>query len=111
MLLAGDLPKPRGEVQSRLRNAIAERVSDDARIGGSGSEIMVSRDAGKRKNVIDMLAEAATPKLDRDDVSGQPAWWWIFFMPGKVILWIEYMFPERFWDRAPTKHSFVADII
>ncbi len=21
--------------------------------------------------------------------------WWIFLMPGKVILWLQYMFPEK----------------
>lgn len=52
------------------------------------------KDRGRRR-FIDRFAEAATPKIDGDDVSQRPAWWWIFFMPGKVILWIEYMFPER----------------
>jgi hypothetical protein len=25
----------------------------------------------------------------------RPAWWWFFLMPGKVILWLDYMFPRR----------------
>jgi hypothetical protein len=35
------------------------------------------------------------PRSDSDAVSQRPARWWIFFMPGKVILWIEYMFPRQ----------------
>jgi len=33
--------------------------------------------------------------MDNNPLSQRPAWWWIFFMPGKVILWFEYMFPRR----------------
>jgi hypothetical protein len=57
--------------------------------------IMPGRNGSKRGSFIDKFAEAATPKVDSSDPSGRSAWWWIFFMPGKVILWIEYMFPER----------------
>jgi hypothetical protein len=51
--------------------------------------------SAKRKTAIDRLADAAMPKVDDSDVSDRRAWWWIFFMPGKVILWIEYMFPHK----------------
>jgi hypothetical protein len=56
---------------------------------------MPKRDAAKYKNPIDKLADAAMPKFDARDVSERGGWWWIFIMPGKVILWIEYMFPKR----------------
>ena len=51
---------------------------------------------GKRGSIIDKIGRAASPKLDGTDLSGRPVWWWIFLMPGTVILWIEYMFPHRF---------------
>lgn len=50
---------------------------------------------GKRKSAIDKFADAATSKIDISNVSERRAWWWIFFMPGKVILWIQYMFPYK----------------
>jgi hypothetical protein len=56
---------------------------------------MPIRNDAKRKAAIDRLADAAMPKIDDSDVSERRAWWWIFFMPGKVILWIEYMFPHK----------------
>ena len=56
---------------------------------------MSRRAAGKRSKLVDRLGEAAMPKVDSSDVSNRPAWWWIFFMPGKIILWIEYMFPRQ----------------
>ena len=45
--------------------------------------------------LIDKFADSAMPKADSSDVSQRSAWWWIFLMPGKVILWIQYMFPDR----------------
>ncbi|WER45133.1 hypothetical protein CupriaWKF_12530 [Cupriavidus sp. WKF15] len=34
-----------------------------------------------------------------DDSSDQPmrrTWvWWVFFMPGAILMWFEYMFPSR----------------
>jgi len=56
---------------------------------------MPNRNAAKNKTPIDKLADAAMPKFDASDVSERGGWWWIFIMPGKVILWIEYMFPRR----------------
>lgn len=49
----------------------------------------------ERVSFLDGLARAAMPRTDSSEVSRRPARWWIFFMPGKVILWIEYMFPAR----------------
>jgi hypothetical protein len=49
----------------------------------------------KGHTIVDRLAESAVPKIDESEVTHRPAWWWIFFMPGKVILWFEYMFPRR----------------
>lgn len=31
---------------------------------------------------------------DQSPSSGRSVWWWIFFMPGSVMLWFEYMFPR-----------------
>src|SRR5579884_781087 len=56
---------------------------------------MSSPDGRKRRRFIDRLADSAVPRIDRNPVSQRPAWWWVFLMPGKVILWIEYMFPRR----------------
>jgi hypothetical protein len=50
---------------------------------------------GRKRKLVDRVGDAATPRVDSSDVSDRPAWWWIFFMPGKVILWFEYMFPRR----------------
>lgn len=49
----------------------------------------------RHKTLADKLADAATPKVDASEVSERNKWWWIFIMPGKVILWLEYMFPRR----------------
>ena len=57
---------------------------------------MAYGNAGRPKRLVDRLAEAATPKLDETNVSSRPMWWWVFVMPGKVMLWMQYMFPERF---------------
>jgi hypothetical protein len=48
----------------------------------------------KYRPAVDRIANAAMPIYDETEVSERLAWWWIFFMPGKVILWIEYMFPK-----------------
>jgi len=48
----------------------------------------------KPKRGVDSLADAAMPFQDQTKPSERPAWWWVFFMPGKIILWIEYMFPR-----------------
>lgn len=56
---------------------------------------MADRNMGRRKRVVDRIADAALPKPDETNASGRPLWWWVFVMPGKVILWIQYMFPER----------------
>jgi hypothetical protein len=45
--------------------------------------------------LIDEIADAAMPKTDISKVSERSKLWWIFILPGKVILWIEYMFPRR----------------
>lgn len=50
---------------------------------------------GNRVHLMDRIAKASLPTEDESDVSTRRAWWWIFFMPGKVILWLEYMFPSR----------------
>jgi hypothetical protein len=50
--------------------------------------------ARSRRKFIDKIARAANPKVDTDEITARPGWWWIFFMPGKVILWIDYMFPN-----------------
>ena len=47
------------------------------------------------KQAIDKFADATTPIVDQSEVSERAAWWWFLVMPGKVILWLEYMFPER----------------
>lgn len=49
-----------------------------------------------RKPIIDVVAASARPKIDDSDVSQRGRLWWAFIMPGKVILWIAYMFPESF---------------
>ena len=47
------------------------------------------------RRFIDKIADSALPRVDNSPASQRPVWWWIFFMPGKVILWVEYMFPRR----------------
>jgi hypothetical protein len=49
----------------------------------------------KRTKIVDALGQAARPQRESADPSRRPTWWWVFFMPGKVILWFEYMFPKR----------------
>lgn len=56
---------------------------------------MPNGDYLKSKRPIDRLAEAAMPKADTREISERGGLWWIFVMPGKVILWFEYMFPHR----------------
>lgn len=56
---------------------------------------MIGGNPRNRRRTVDRLADAAMPKFDDTKVSEGPLWWWIFVMPGKVILWIQYMFPER----------------
>jgi hypothetical protein len=55
---------------------------------------MSGKDKSKRR-LVDRLSEAATPKVDDSDVSQRSILWWFLVMPGKVILWIKYMFPGR----------------
>lgn len=52
-----------------------------------------TRDRPKR--AIDSFGEATKPQLDGSELSQRSGWWWFLVMPGKVILWVEYMFPER----------------
>ena len=47
-----------------------------------------------RRAAVDRIADAAMPRFDESDVSQRPPWWWIFIMPGKIMLWLEYMFPS-----------------
>ena len=56
---------------------------------------MPGSDRHQRQRSIDKFADSAMPKVDSSTVSQRSSWWWGFFMPGKVILWIEYMFPRR----------------
>jgi len=56
---------------------------------------MPNSTGAKPKTFINRLADAAMPKFDASDVSERSEWWWIFIMPGKIILWLEYMFPRR----------------
>jgi hypothetical protein len=55
-------------------------------------------DRNRRKPIIDKLADSTRPKIDDSEVSDRGFLWWLFIMPGKVILWIEYMFPKRIGD-------------
>lgn len=56
----------------------------------------MSNSARRRKStLIDRIAESSRPHVDDSTPTERSAWWWVFFMPGKVILWIEYMFPRR----------------
>jgi hypothetical protein len=57
--------------------------------------IMSGSDHRERQQLIDKFADSAMPKVDSSAVSHRSTWWWIFVMPGKVMLWIEYMFPRR----------------
>ena len=45
----------------------------------------------------DRWSEAVSKDLFREDhdVAEEPLWWWILFTPGKMLLWLEYMFPTR----------------
>ena len=45
-------------------------------------------------SVIDKVADAATPKIDKSQPTRRSIWWWIFFAPGKMILWYQYLFPN-----------------
>jgi hypothetical protein len=49
----------------------------------------------KPQRIVDRIAESAMPKIDNSTVSQRAAWWWIFLMPGKVMLWIDFVFPRR----------------
>jgi hypothetical protein len=50
---------------------------------------------GPYKHLIDKVAESSTSKIHADRASERPIWWYILFMPGKILLWVEYMFPGR----------------
>ena len=47
---------------------------------------------GPRRRWIDQLADAGKPATANGNVGERSVWWWILLMPGKVILWLEYMF-------------------
>lgn len=34
------------------------------------------------------------PDPDQSPPRRRPIWWWLFIMPGTVLLWIQYMFPS-----------------
>lgn len=57
---------------------------------------MVLMNKKNRKPIVDSFASSAQPSVDNSDLTSRGTLWWIFVMPGKVILWIAYMFPERF---------------
>ena len=56
---------------------------------------MSGSDRRERQRFVDKFAESAMPKVDSSAVSKRSAWWWMFLMPGKVMLWTDYMFPKR----------------
>lgn len=49
----------------------------------------------RRNKFLDRLGIAALPKTDETQLSARSFWWWILLGPGKFILWIQYMWPER----------------
>lgn len=51
---------------------------------------MTNGTGGRRKPNI-----WAKDLLREDSVAGHSIWWWVFFLPGKIMLWFEYMFPRR----------------
>lgn len=55
---------------------------------------MLSQNHSGRRSFIDKVARSTAPTADDSNIRERSAWWWIFFMPGKVILWIAYMFPN-----------------
>jgi hypothetical protein len=62
----------------------------------AAAAIFTRRSTAKRMKLSDMLGRAAVPRRDVTAPSSRPVWWWKLFMPGKVILWFEYMFPRSF---------------
>lgn len=44
---------------------------------------------------IDRLAASAVRRTDEGEPSKRPLWWWLLFAPGKVMLWMDYMWPKR----------------
>ena len=47
------------------------------------------------ENFIDRTGKAARPRVDDTPLSQRSLLWWIFFMPGTVILLFDYMFPNK----------------
>ncbi len=53
---------------------------------------MPRRNANGRE-IADKVAAAALPHRDETLPSQRPLWWWLFFAPGKMVLWLQYMWP------------------
>lgn len=43
---------------------------------------------------IDEIGEASRAQKAETPLSQRPLGWWLFYMPGTVILWFQYMFPN-----------------
>jgi len=57
--------------------------------------IMNRNDNEPRRNLVDRAGELGRPRRNDEPLSKKPFWWWILFMPGTIILWFDYMFPNK----------------
>lgn len=56
---------------------------------------MNRNDSESRRNIVDKVGELGRSRNNDEPLSKRPFWWWILFMPGVVILWFDYMFPNK----------------
>jgi hypothetical protein len=59
-----------------------------------------------QQSFVQKIAQSTVSDREDREPSQHSIWWWIFFCPGKVILWIQYMFPSQVSDAfgsAPTE--------
>lgn len=55
-----------------------------------------TRRGGSQRSAAEKFADLTTPDTTNANISDHSVWWWAFVLPGKAILWVQYMFPESF---------------
>lgn len=56
---------------------------------------MTEYNRGSNRHIIDKAGDVVTRSASDIPLSERPLSWWLLYMPGTVIMWFEYMFPNQ----------------